>query len=967
MSTTTKKKAQKQIDTLHLFDTDLQALCRRGYQGGMPIELLSDVYLYEEHGKYFHTVDGRFAKIWRIGGVDASLMNNDDLFGICGALGDVLNKYPANSSGQFIRHTHRDIRPFMELYRQNLNPDMDEFETAIAESIMDRQYSAGVASNGFFAKLSPAHMKIMREDALSELSGLDDDVRSKVSETISREINEGRYPFVSQFYLVLMWEPSYLFGKFLDGAFKAALASVGLADADELAYRSYKKHALQFGEICDSISQTLAAYNFSPEVLNAQGLINLMYQIMNPVRSFRMEPPKYRPDVAIFEALKNPAAVTADQAINSNAMFADVEASDAGLTIHDSGYKYHVRTASLLGKPGTSAPGMLQEAMTGIESESLICLNWSVPTSIVVGARLKARKQLIKAKVNMRLGDKEITAQQLADLESVQMRVSSENVTNREQMFDVALHVNLMGFDADRLEDLTRQLESRLWRLGRAETLRGDAAIRSSLPINYNPKSTSLLRRDFPHLTESLSHLCPIFQEYQGVADPGIIMNNRSGQPVFLDLWGKGVITAHSLIVGTTGSGKSFTFNNILMGVRVKYRPKVWIIDKGDSYESLCLVLGGNYVRLAMEPFIEAVTGRTIYPICINPFWLSKDETGKNKMPEQAELMFVVDMMLMMMTSGNGEKNAVVHPKAKPLVFTAVRNFFAKWIEQNPHEEPIMSDFIPELQATEFSDLTGRDLAERLVLFYGEGPYAAIFDGKLQVDWSNDFTVLEIQRMAKSDALAVVTMALFQQIDTYCKYILRKDRKKLIAVDEAWATLSSPTAASALAGFYREMRKYNAGCLLISQTVGDFVKILKAEASGSGDTQDGILENTSHYFLLACSESDYKLARNDLAFTEEEVDLWRSLASLPPIYSEVFYRMRTAQGLYYSGVFRLFASSVSLWIASTQPDDFAMRERKAQEILDAQNCGESVARQRAIVQLAKEYPYGARFRVDQAA
>ncbi len=59
-----------QRDQLHLFDSDLQALARRNYQGGMPIELLSDAYLFEEHGCYFHTVDGRFAKIWRIQGAD---------------------------------------------------------------------------------------------------------------------------------------------------------------------------------------------------------------------------------------------------------------------------------------------------------------------------------------------------------------------------------------------------------------------------------------------------------------------------------------------------------------------------------------------------------------------------------------------------------------------------------------------------------------------------------------------------------------------------------------------------------------------------------------------------------------------------------------------------------------------------------------------------------------------------------
>ena len=263
--------------------------------------------------------------------------------------------------------------------------------------------------------------------------------------------------------------------------------------------------------------------------------------------------------------------------------------------------------------------------------------------------------------------------------------------------------------------------------------------------------------------------------------------------------------------------------------------------------------------------------------------------------------------------------------------------------------------------------MQGRDLAELLTLFYGKGPYAAVFDGKLQVDWENDFTVLETQRMAASDALGIVTLALFRQIDLYCKYKLPKPRKKLIAVDEAWATLSSPTAAAALAGFYREMRKYNAGCLLISQTVGDFVRILSAEAKSSTDNQEGILENTSHYFFLACSESDYKLAQDHLSFTAEEVRLWRSLASLPPLYSEVFYRMRTKQSLYYSGVFRLFASSVSLWIASSSPDDFALREEKTQEIIHEHGVDEKIARQRAIVQLAKQYPYGARFHVQEAA
>ena len=63
------------------------------------------------------------------------------------------------------------------------------------------------------------------------------------------------------------------------------------------------------------------------------------------------------------------------------------------------------------------------------------------------------------------------------------------------------------------------------------------------------------------------------------------------------------------------------------------------------------------------------------------------------------------------------------------------------------------------------------------------------------------------------------------------------------------------------------------------------MNLIKAETSGGGDSQDGILENTSHYFFLACSESDYRVAKEELAFTDEEIDLWR-LSSLAA--SDVF-------------------------------------------------------------------------------
>ncbi|HGN1515762.1 MULTISPECIES: VirB4 family type IV secretion system protein [Pseudomonas] len=980
--------AKPQHTDLHLYDSELAGLARRGYQGGMPIQLLSDAFLYERHGSYFHTIDGRFAKIWKLRGMDASLLNNADLWQLSRGLGDVLNKYPAGSAGQFIRHTHRDIREVLGIYRANINAEDDEFAAEIANSIVDRQIQAAGSPDGFFTKLSDQTIEKMREDALAEIDDEqlrgnvrqlllggnpwaeeDEDVKSNVTEEIQREVSQGRYPYVTDFYLVLLWSPEYLFGKFIDNTAKSALASMGLIDANKLAHREYTKHAKKFGQLCHEIGQALAAFGFSPASLNGQGLINWQYQLFNPVRSFKVEPPRYRPDLPVLDCLKNPSTVPNREALNDAPLFASVETEEKGWTIHDSGVPYYIRPVSALGKPLSSFPGMLQVAMSGIESESLVTINWSVPSPVAMMGRLWARGRMQSGKEAMKIGDKDLLAQQRIDLEKVKSKISAENGANREQFFDVSLHINLMGFVEHQVDDQAMQLENRLWRVGHKEAHRGDAAVRNSMPLNFRQSSMKLFRRDTPHLTESLSHLCPFFVEYQGCADPAILMNNRAGQPIYLDLWGKMTNTAHSLICGSTGTGKSFTFNNLLMALRVKYRPKVWIIDKGDSYESLCLVLDGNYIRLATEPFKEPITGRTINPICINPFWIGTDENGQAVMPSLEDMFFIARMLVMMITSSSSEqaKTSVITPVTVPLLYQALNEFYTDWIATRPKDEPRFRDFIPYLVRTKFTEQSGETLAQALTLYYGSGPFAALFDGFLQVQWDNDFTVLETQRMAKSPALPVVTLALFRQIDLYCKFKLDRSRKKIVAVDEAWATLSDPTAASALSSFYRELRRYGAGCLLISQTVKDFVKLINAETSGTGDSQDGILENTSHYFFLACSQSDYDVAQQHLAFTNEEIDLWRSLASLPPLYSEVFYRMRTTKSEYYSGVFRLFASPMALWIASSHPDDYHMRERKTQEIVKNLSISESKARQKAISELAKTHPYGARYNVNQAA
>ena len=56
----------------------------------------------------------------------------------------------------------------------------------------------------------------------------------------------------------------------------------------------------------------------------------------------------------------------------------------------------------------------------------------------------------------------------------------------------------------------------------------------------------------------------------------------------------------HTLILGATGAGKSFTLNFLLVQA-LQYNPRVLILDLGGSYRWLTRFLGGGYLELSPD------------------------------------------------------------------------------------------------------------------------------------------------------------------------------------------------------------------------------------------------------------------------------------------------------------------------------------------------------------------------------
>lgn len=116
----------------------------------------------------------------------------------------------------------------------------------------------------------------------------------------------------------------------------------------------------------------------------------------------------------------------------------------------------------------------------------------------------------------------------------------------------------------------------------------------------------------------------------------GIYLNDRSnGVPLFVDISDKpkeiGLThNRNKIIIGPSGSGKSFTTNH-LVNSYLNFNTDVVIVDVGGSYERLCKLRGGRYLEYTEES-----------PISFNPFFILKEDNNIEKRETLMTLIFTL-------------------------------------------------------------------------------------------------------------------------------------------------------------------------------------------------------------------------------------------------------------------------------------------------------------------------------------
>lgn len=316
------------------------------------------------------------------------------------------------------------------------------------------------------------------------------------------------------------------------------------------------------------------------------------------------------------------------------------------------------------------------------------------------------------------------------------------------------------------------------------------------------------------------------------ISEFGVYMSDRvTGCPVYVDIsdlpMKKGITNnRNKLILGPSGSGKSVFTNNMINNY-IRFDTDVVVVDVGDSYERLCKLNNGVYLKYEENS-----------PISFNPFSMRKEELTVEKKQTLVTLIFT---LWGRGDDYNSDEYAIVSKSLH--MFFDRENLIYEELSFNNYYEYLRDDFIPYLKDTAGKDeINTNSLLNVLDMFYDKGEYGYLLNSFDNTGFLEDpFIVFELDNIKDHPILfPIITLVI---MDTFiAKMRLRKGRRKVIIIEEAWKAISKAGMAEFLKYLYKTVRKHFGEAILVTQEPKDII--------GSPIIKDAIIKNCGVQILL---------------------------------------------------------------------------------------------------------------------
>jgi type IV secretion/conjugal transfer VirB4 family ATPase len=381
----------------------------------------------------------------------------------------------------------------------------------------------------------------------------------------------------------------------------------------------------------------------------------------------------------------------------------------------------------------------------------------------------------------------------------------------------------------------------------------------------HNLRRLALLETNAADLSFAFSHdvgdeVCPHLGT-QALA----VFETPDQTPYFFNLHVDDV--GHTVVLGSTGSGKSFLLNFLITQLQ-QYDPLVVVLDLGHSYRKLATLLQGAYVELGVRR--QAVS--------INPFDIESPTS------EQIHFLHAFARVLI-----EGDDGYCLSNSEDREVYEAIENIFV--LER------------PQRRLFTLASLVPRAIGARLHKWVEGGRYANVFDNPTDTLSVDRLQVFDFEAMRSYPA--VLEPLLFYVLHRVSTAVQSVDEPglKVCVLDEAWRLIQHPAIRNYVQEALKTWRKKNGAMLVATQSLDDFA---------SAELLRTVIESCPTRLLLANPSLNVEQYRDLLQLNEMELEV---LANLIP-KRQILLKRGSA-----SKVLDLNVDSKSYWIYTNTPVD----------------------------------------------
>jgi len=369
------------------------------------------------------------------------------------------------------------------------------------------------------------------------------------------------------------------------------------------------------------------------------------------------------------------------------------------------------------------------------------------------------------------------------------------------------------------------------------------------------------------------------------------VLETDNSTPYYLNLHTGDV--AHTLILGMSGSGKSYLCNFLLQNAQ-KYKLLTFIFDIGGSFQSLTTIFEGSYLNVGQEA----------RDFTINPFSL----------PQTKENLQFLFSFFRVLIEGNDQRYRIDFKEERRL-WDAIERVYVL----EPDQRTISN----------FGNIIG-ELKERLHRWSRGGQYGFLFDNAEDTLSFKSFQTFNFHGW--NDAPEVLEPLLFYVLHRASNEItdpMNLDTFKVFLLDEAWLFIKNETIRNYVVQAQKTWRKHDAAMILATQSIKEL------EESGMLAI---VAESCPTKIFLANPDMNRDVYREAFHLNDTELELIDGL--VPP--GQMLIRKAQA-----SKKVHLNVDSVSHWMATNNARD----NLKKRDYFDRFGFANGLRR------LAEEYPF----------